>query len=780
MVSYIKRASNDMFKNPFFKFIFKNRVFLTSVRILVAAIFFYAIYLGYACPGKENIFTTAMFWGIFWPFFMVLSLPTFGRMFCGICPHGFLGKYITKYGLKKKMPKWLENRFIGVMLLFLGWWGVYYIFPGIYRTPLGSAVLFTVMTVVAFVTYFLFKDMSYCKYICPVGTALRGFGKLSFTWYGSYESACKSCKGFECAKSCPYGLSPFNFNKKESIGDCTLCMECADNCESIGFKFVKPGSAILKNFKPLKAEVWIYLLILAAIPMSMAFHHGLGRSKIADHMIWVKTAEFFKGFINFGSIDPVGLFAFLYAALFTIGSAALGLWIAAKIMNQDFKKVFYTLGYAFAPLFILASAAHALEGFFTRNYERIVEGFAWGLGMHIKVAPLAKRGDDWLMFFHMFKWIAVAWALYILYRRMAYIKADKIKKIIAYPFAALVIIFFVGVNLYRGYVIDTYGRKESPRMGHMSNARHGGGHSRYAAMRHRKSKLQKIRITQDDELYLTNRLPGVRMMGMMGRRDPNAVPNRDVYLVAGDLNSPKIPVNARGTFYVVDTEGNVKQVKPRRKRGLICVEFEVPKSGYYTTYFIEKFKSPQKELTKIAKFEFKRFDHGSDEVYDKDKMRAKTIKEVPFDILRLRDDDETFYSRFQTGQEVKFQVLKEGKPVEGAKVVLKTQFGWQNVKYSDKKGIVIFKLVKDYYPPVDKFNKRFREKFIVTANIKDEGKEYDVTYTGTYMPSRDEYQSYEYGLLITIILLLALSFGVYLYRMRVQKPFKEVRLDEQD
>ncbi len=779
MVKYIKRINSDMFKNSFFKFIFKNRVFLTFLRILVATIFFYAIYLGYAYPGKENIFTTAMFWGIFWPFFMVLSLPTFGRMFCGICPHGFLGKYITKYGLKKKMPKWLENRFIGVMLLFLGWWGVYYIFPGIYRTPLGSAVLFTVMTVVAFVTYFLFKDMSYCKYICPVGTALRGFGKLSFTWYGSYESACKSCKGFECAKSCPYGLSPFNFNKKESIGDCTLCMECADNCESIGFKFVKPGSAILKNFKPLKAEVWVYLLILAAIPMSMAFHHGLGRSNIANHMIWVKTAEFFKGFINFGSVDPIGLFAFLYAALFTIGFATLGLWIASKIMKQEFKNVFYTLGYAFAPLFILSSASHALEGFFTRNYERIVEGFAWGLGIHIKVSPLAKRGDDWLMFFHMFKWIAVAWALYILYKRMAYIKADKVKKIIAYPFAAFVIIFFVGVNLYRSYVMQTYGQKKTSRM--MGNRHNSGGNSRYAAMRHKRYKFQKVKIDKNDNLYLTNRLPGVRMMGMMmGRRNSSVVPKRDVYLLTGNLNKPKIPINARGIFYVVNANKNVKQVKSKRKKGLICVEFEVPKNGYYTTYFIEKFKTFQKEYIKIAKFEFKRFDHGSDEVYDKNKMKAKTIKEIPFDILRLRNNNETFYSRLQSGEKIKFQILKDFKPVKGAKVSLTTQFGWRNVKYSDKKGIVIFKIIKDYYPPNKKFNKRFREKFIVVANLNDGNKQYDITYTGTYIPSSDEYQSYEYGLLIAIILLIALSFGVYLYRMRVQKPFKEVRLDEQD
>ncbi|WP_457749850.1 4Fe-4S binding protein [Sulfurimonas sp.] len=459
MVEYIKRGKKDFFKNRFFNFIFRNEKFVFVLRVGVALLFFYAIFMGFYDTSKENIFTKAVFWGIFWPFFIVTSLPIFGRIFCGICPHGFLGKYISKIGLKKKMPKWLQNRFIGVMLLVLGWWGVYYIMPGVYRTPFGTAMLFLVMTIVAFVFYFLYRDMSYCKYICPIGTALRGFGKLSFTWFGSYNTACSECKTFDCAQSCPYGLSPFNFNKKQSMDDCTLCMECTHSCEALRFQFVKPGHAIYQKFKTLKAEVWVFILILAAIPVSMAFHHGLGRSNVGDEMIWVKTAAYFQTFIDFGSIDAVGLFAFLYAMFFSISAAVVGMWFASKILKKDFNTVFYTLGYAFAPIFILASMAHAWEFFLTGNGARIVEGLAWGFGLHVDVEPFAKRGDAWLSIFHLFRWVAVVWAFYILYRRFAFIDASKIRKILAYPFAALLIFFFIGINIYRAYIIDTYGRK---------------------------------------------------------------------------------------------------------------------------------------------------------------------------------------------------------------------------------------------------------------------------------------------------------------------------------
>ncbi|WP_456403698.1 4Fe-4S binding protein [Hydrogenimonas sp.] len=766
MVDFMKRDGNDLFRNRFFNFIFRNRRFLFSLRVFVTLLFFYAVFMGFYDTSKSNIFTTAVFWGIFWPFFIVTTLPIFGRIFCGICPHGFLGRYITRIGLKKRMPKWLQNRFIGVMLLFLGWWGVYYAFPGLFRTPLGTALLFTVMTLVAFLFYFLYKDMDYCKYICPIGTALRGFGKLSFTWFGSYNTACGTCKTFDCAKSCPYGLSPFNFDKKRSMDDCTLCMECTHACEAIHFRWLKPGYAIYRNFKPLKAEVWVYILILAAIPISMAFHHGLGRSNIGDSMIWAQTARWFESFVDFGALDVTGLFAFLYAAFFTIIAAVVGMWAASRILKKEFDTVFYTLGYAFAPLFILASMAHAWEYFFTGNGARIVEGLAWGLGMHVDVEPLAKRGDTWLKLFHLFRWLAVVWALYILYRRFAYIDAPKGRKIAAYPFAALLILFFVGVNLYRDHVIDTYGRK----------ARHGhGGRGGHAAMMHKKAaEVPKIAVTADDTVWLGDRLPGSRRGGGMGmRRTRSEVPSRKVYLLGGDFPEAACVTNLRGSFFTVDTDNRYQTAKPKR-RGCVSVRFAMPKSGYYKVYYVEN----EPGFVRVAKYEFKRFDHSSDEVYDRRKMAAKTIEPVPFDILRLRPEEETFYSRPHTGDTVRFKVLLHGTPVAGAAVAFTTQFGWTNEARTDKEGIVSFRLIKDYYPEWDRFDRRFRERYLVLARYEQNGTRYVATQQDLYTPARSEYHSYAWGLLITLLLLIVFGGGVWLYRLRVHKPFKEVVIDE--
>ncbi|MDH4944128.1 4Fe-4S binding protein [Sulfurimonas sp. C5] len=457
MVDQIKRDNNDLFKYAITKFLFKNQSFLMLLRIVVSLVFFYAIYYGFTHQTKENLFTWAVFWGIFWALFMVITLPTLGRVFCGICPHGFLGKYITKFGLQKKMPKWLQNRYIGLGILMIGWWGVYYLNPGLFRSPLGTAVMFSVMTVLAFVLYFLYKDMSYCKSVCPIGVLTRAYGKMSFTWLGTYKEECSSCKTFECASACPQNLKPFTFDKRDSITDCTLCMDCTKGCEAVAFRITKPSFSLFKKFQTMPAEIWAYILILAAIPVTMSFHHGINRSNAAGDMIWTKTAHWVEQYINFGTLDAVGLFAFLYAVIFSVVAAVAGMYVASKILQKDFKSVFYDLGYAYAPLFIIGSIAHTLESFFTHEANKIAEGFGQAVGMTLHVAPLASRGDSWLHIFGALKWIAIIWALVILYKRLAKIDATKMKKMVAFPFAASLIIFFLSVNLYRVYVFKTYG-----------------------------------------------------------------------------------------------------------------------------------------------------------------------------------------------------------------------------------------------------------------------------------------------------------------------------------
>lgn len=464
------KDKNDILNMPILGYMFKNQKFIMALRILVLGLFIFGVYLGFEDPGKENTFTRYLFWGLFWSLFMVVTLTTFGRIFCGICPHGFLGTYITKYGLKKEMPSWLKNPWWGLTLMIVGWWAIYYSFPGFYRIPLITAILFVFMTALAFILYYLYKDMSYCKYVCPIGGLTKAYHRISFTWLGSYDDDCADCKTFACAKACPYNLKPFTFDKKNSMEDCSLCMECTAACDAISFKIVPPGKSLYKKFKLDKIEVWAYILITAAITISMSFHHGLGRSKIAEFMPWTKTAEFFKGTLNFGTVDLVGLFAFLYATGITVALVVVGMYVASKALKAEYSKTFYTLGYAFAPLFIIGGLDHLMHGFFTHTYANIANGFIYGFGLDVdKVANLASRKDAWLGVFGIFKYIAVVWALFIMYKRVNLFEASKKSKTIALIFGSLLIFFYLFLVLFRIYAMAVYGKATG---GHGNHATH--------------------------------------------------------------------------------------------------------------------------------------------------------------------------------------------------------------------------------------------------------------------------------------------------------------------
>ena len=448
-----KRARNDIFGMPILGFIFGNKHFIMFIRLLVLALFCYGIFLGFVETSKENTFTKELFWGLFWALFMVVTLATFGRIFCGICPHGFVGKYISKFGLNKEMPSWLKNPWWGLMLLIIGWWAVSYSFPGFYRAPLVTAILFTAITAVAFLLFYLYKDMSYCKYICPIGSVTKAYHRVSSTWLASYKEDCSQCKTFECASACSYNLKPFTFNNKNSMQDCSLCMDCASACDAISFSLVKPSTSLYKKFKIDKIEVWTYILITAAITITMSFHHGLGRSPIAQEMPWVQTATYFETLFDFGALDSVGLFAFLYAIGVTLFLVYLGMYIASKALKAEFSKTFYTLGYAFAPLFIIGGLSHLLHSFFTHTYADIANGFIYGFALDIEqVQNLATRKDAWLAIFGVFKYLAAFWAFYIMYKRVNLFEASKKAKTIAFFFASLLIIFYLSLSLSRLFI----------------------------------------------------------------------------------------------------------------------------------------------------------------------------------------------------------------------------------------------------------------------------------------------------------------------------------------
>ena len=444
-----KRDKTDIFGIPVLGFLFKNKHMLLFYRLFTTFLLFYAIAYGIMNPTKENIFTTAVFWSIFWPFFMVVSLPTLGNVFCMVCPHGFLGKHITKLGLKLRPPRWLANPYIGLIgFNILAYWFVLYTFPGFLRQPLNTALFFLFFTVLSFVFFFLFRDMSYCKYICPIGSVNTAFSRTSPVWLSTYQEECKTCKRPDCALACPYKLNPSKFEERKSMFHCTMCMECAHACDAVKLEFKKWGYSLYEKIKqPKMIEVMVYLLLVAVITFTMRFHHGLSRSGLSEYMPWVIVGKSIQESLGLPKwVDMTGLTAMLMALVLVGFIVWVSFSLVSKITERTFKEILLTLGYAFAPLMIVGGLSHVLEFFFIEYYHNIVNGFSQAFRLGVSVEPLAKRGEQWLLIFRVFPFIAGFWSLHILWKRVSILNTPKRGYVFA--LASMLPIIYLALSLF--------------------------------------------------------------------------------------------------------------------------------------------------------------------------------------------------------------------------------------------------------------------------------------------------------------------------------------------
>ncbi|WP_457625240.1 4Fe-4S binding protein [Persephonella sp.] len=451
---FFDKDKNDIFRFSLLHETIGNPRFLNFIRLVLLVLVLYAILWGLFSP--KNMFTTALFWNLFWPFFMIITLPFLGNVFCMVCPYGFVSRTVSKIGLKKKIPRLLKNPYIGFSLLILLYWTPLYLFPGVFRNSFVTAVFFLLFFVLTVGVSYLYSNGVFCKYFCPIGRVAPAFARVGFMWLSTYNNRLcdPKCDKPDCAFACPYKLSPLKFDKNNSMDTCTLCMECAGSCEGVRYSIRKWSSGLLKKIpNPKNWEIWIYIILLAVITITMRFHHGLGHSPIKKDLPWYQIGKWLETATGIGKpFDWVGLVALITALSVTLFLVLGGFYISSKILNKPFKEVFLNLGYALAPLMIIGSLSHVGHFFFTNYYHNIVNGFAQAFFLDIHVEPLASRKDTWLRIFYIFPFIAAFWSGFIMWKRLGFFEISGGKKIAVYLFSSAIIIFYVGLTVFQLYI----------------------------------------------------------------------------------------------------------------------------------------------------------------------------------------------------------------------------------------------------------------------------------------------------------------------------------------
>jgi len=285
---------------------------------------------------------------------------------------------------------------------------------------------------------------------------------------------------------------------------------------------------------------------------------------------------------------------------------------------------------------------------------------------------------------------------------------------------------------------------------------------------------------------------GMGGMAMGGER--SGPPTKRLWLRSG--NDPQKSGFAREDAesppeYLVVTpakaEGEPLPPANESRKGLV---FETPVQGFYRLYVTTRKLQGETLSVSVAKAEVPYFSHGGDEEEKATALKAnRYLESAPIEIVRERAADEKPFFQLKSGDDQAFIVLQKGLPLQGAKVRFISNQGWIKEVVSDEQGRVSFQVVRDYFPPWDDFQKRFKATYllIAEASAAETGKykdqpysnvRYQTTLSGAYYPASNDYRSYAWGLGIGLVIVLFGGTAIYLYRRRRIKPFREVQLDD--
>lgn len=191
---------------------------------------------------------------------LVLVLLVAGNLFCMACPF-MLPRELARRFFKptRNWPRWLRNKGLAMVLFVLVLFA-YELFD-LWGSPQWTAWLIVVYFAGALLIDAIFKNASFCKYVCPIG---------QFNFVASTVSplevkvrdadTCTTCKTVDCIKGtrapennalvlqrgCELAL--FQPEKTGNM-DCTFCLDCVYACphDNIAITTRLPGSELWED-----------------------------------------------------------------------------------------------------------------------------------------------------------------------------------------------------------------------------------------------------------------------------------------------------------------------------------------------------------------------------------------------------------------------------------------------------------------------------------------------------------------------------------------------------
>ncbi|MFC1733555.1 hypothetical protein ACFL6I_24920 [candidate division KSB1 bacterium] len=231
-----------------------------------------------------------------------------------------------------------------------------------------------------------------------------------------------------------------------------------------------------------------------------------------------------------------------------------------------------------------------------------------------------------------------------------------------------------------------------------------------------------------------------------------------------------------------DPDGKETEISLNTRDKDLSILYTGEMEGFYNLYLLNQ--SVRNDTLFVLAAKAERLCHscrnGHKEVHIK--IPYETYPErIPFEILRERFFQEDFHFFISSGDEVTFQVLLNGQPVDHAEVRMITEKDWSVKKYTDKNGQISQEMIGDFFSRIKEFHKDELHNFLIIAscNITSagvfQGKPYEyihytATYTDSYKPAVYQYSSFVYGIFSVLIVVAVSLVIIKIYRNRKEDP----------
>ncbi|MCX9074175.1 MAG: 4Fe-4S binding protein [Candidatus Methanoperedens sp.] len=216
--------------------------------VIVFGIILIQLFLG--SPEASYNFGSVMVWIFLWPMLPVLFL-LFGRLWCSVCPLSRVSDEVQKkVGLHKKVPKFLQNYGVWIIIiafLIITWSDIVF---GLVESPTNTGYLLLFVFAGVVLMGAVFEKRAWCRYLCFLGGLSSNYSMSSALELRTNSEICKTCKDPTCYKGTEKaeGCSMFEYPRTmDSNRFCNFCSNCIKNC---------PHDAIKITPRPPTSELW--------------------------------------------------------------------------------------------------------------------------------------------------------------------------------------------------------------------------------------------------------------------------------------------------------------------------------------------------------------------------------------------------------------------------------------------------------------------------------------------------------------------------------------------